>query len=77
MCHRLAREEGLSLGSSSGLNVHAALELARTVEEPAVIVTLLTDPGLKYLSKVYNPEWLYSNQIPLPEESDFNKDVEK
>lgn len=76
MCHRLAREEGLSLGSSSGLNVHAALELARTVEEPAVIVTLLTDPGLKYLSKVYNPEWLRSHQIPLPKESNFNLGVE-
>jgi len=47
---RLAREEGLSVGFSAGANVAAALQLARREAPPAVIVTLLCDTGLKYLS---------------------------
>jgi len=42
-CHRLAREEGLSVGGSAGLNVHAALNIAKESKTPAVIVTLLCD----------------------------------
>lgn len=61
MCARLAKEEGLTVGGSSGLNVHGALEIASEVTEPAVIVTLLCDQGVKYLSKVFNPVWLHAN----------------
>jgi len=49
MTHRLAREEGLFVGPSSGTNVFAALRLAQTLSEDAVIVTILCDGGEKYV----------------------------
>lgn len=49
MTRRLAREEGLFVGVSSGGNVHAALKLAQQIEGGAVIVTILCDGGSKYL----------------------------
>ena len=58
MVFRLARQEGLMVGGSSGGNVWAALELAKRMEAPAKIVTVLPDSGFKYLSKIFNPEWL-------------------
>lgn len=51
MTRRLAREEGLFVGTSSGANVHAALRLARTLSAGAVVVTILCDGGSKYLSE--------------------------
>jgi cysteine synthase B len=50
MTRRLAREEGLLVGISSGANVHAALSLARTLPGGAVVVTVLCDTGTRYLS---------------------------
>ena len=47
----------------SFLQVHAAVELANRVEGPAVIVTLLCDIGIKYLSKVFNDAWLEENGV--------------
>lgn len=58
MVHRLARQEGLMAGGSSGGNVWAALEVAKRMEGPAKIVTVLPDSGYKYLSKIFNPAWL-------------------
>ena len=52
MCHRLARKEGMLVGGSAGMNVHASVELANSLEEPATIVTVLCDTGIKYLTKV-------------------------
>lgn len=57
VCHRLAQEDGMLVGGSSGLNVFAALDLAKRVPEGSVIATLLVDSGVKYLSKIYNPDW--------------------
>jgi len=57
-CQKLARKEGLFCGGSSGANVWGCLELAKTIPKPAVIVTVLPDSGTKYLSKIYNDEWL-------------------
>jgi cysteine synthase B len=51
MTRRLAREEGLLVGVSSGANVFAALRLARTLAPGAVVVTVLCDGGGKYLSE--------------------------
>lgn len=51
MTRRLAREEGLLVGVSSGANVFAALRLARALEREAVVVTILCDGGEKYLSE--------------------------
>jgi cysteine synthase len=50
MCRRLAREEGLLVGTSTGLNVVAALDLARELGPESVVVTVAADTGLKYLS---------------------------
>lgn len=58
MVQRLARNEGLMVGGSSGGNVWAALEVAKKMEAPAKIVTVLPDSGFKYLSKIFNPVWL-------------------
>lgn len=55
---RLAREEGIFAGGSSGANVWAALEIAKTVTKPTVIATVLPDAGVKYLSKFYDDEWM-------------------
>ena len=68
MARRLAREEGLFTGGSTGVNVVAALEVARRLDDPdALVVTVLCDTGERYLSKVYNDEWLRENQIVEPE----------
>jgi len=58
MVQRLAKDEGLMVGGSSGGNVWAALEIAKRMEGPAKIVTVIPDSGFKYLSKIFNPQWL-------------------
>ena len=64
MARRLSREEGLFVGGSTGVNVVAALDVARRIDDPnAMIVTVLADTGERYLSKVYNEEWLRENQL--------------
>ncbi|MFZ4689295.1 MAG: cysteine synthase A [Polymorphobacter sp.] len=55
---RLNAEEGLCLGLSSGINVAGAVRLARQMGPGNTIVTILCDSGLRYLSTIYNPEWL-------------------
>jgi len=56
--YRLLREEGLFLGSTSGLNVAAAVRVARELGPGHVIVTVLCDGGAKYQSRLFNREWL-------------------
>jgi cystathionine beta-synthase len=64
---RLAREEGILAGGSTGLNVALSLELARELDNPdALIVTILCDTGERYLSKVFNDEWMQENQMLEP-----------
>jgi len=64
MARRLTREEGLFVGGSAGLITHVAMELARRVDDPdALIVTFLCDTGERYLSKLYNDEWMRENQL--------------
>jgi cysteine synthase B len=53
MTRRLAREEGLFVGVSSGANVHAAVKLAERLDGDAVIVTVLCDGGSKYLNETF------------------------
>jgi cystathionine beta-synthase len=61
---RLTREEGIFIGGSGGLNVHAALEVARHVDDPAAcVVTILCDTGERYLSKLYDDTWMRENQM--------------
>jgi cystathionine beta-synthase len=64
MTRRLAREEGILVGSSSGVNVALALDVARELDDPAaLIVTVLCDTGERYLSKVFSDEWMRENQL--------------
>ncbi len=64
MARRLTREEGLFVGGSSGLITHVALQVARETDDPsALVVTFLCDTGERYLSKLYNDEWMRENQM--------------
>ena len=61
---RMAREEGILVGGSAGLNVFLAMQLARELDDPsACIVTILCDTGERYLSKLFNDEWMQENQL--------------
>lgn len=62
MARRITREEGLFVGGSTGLIVHIAAAVAREVDDPeALVVAILCDTGERYLSKVFNDEWLEAN----------------
>ena len=64
MARRLAREEGILVGGSTGLNLVLALQLARELDDPkACIVTILCDTGERYLSKVFDDDWMQENQL--------------
>jgi cystathionine beta-synthase len=64
MARRLAREEGILAGGSAGLSVWLALEVARELDTAdALVVTILADTGERYLSKVFNDEWMQENQM--------------
>lgn len=64
VARRLAREEGILVGGSAGLNVALALQVAAEVNDPnACVVTVLCDTGERYLSKLFNDEWLQENQL--------------
>jgi len=58
MARRLAREEGILAGGSSGSAVFAALKIARELDEGALIVVILPDTGSNYLSKIFNDKWM-------------------
>ncbi len=57
-CHQLANDEGLLVGGSSGINVFAAKFIANRLNKKGVVVTILCDSGIKYISKIYNKEFL-------------------
>ena len=68
MARRLTREEGLFVGGSAGLITHVAMQVAREVDDPdALVVTFLCDTGERYLSKVFNDEWMRENQLLEPD----------
>lgn len=60
---KLLTEEGLCVGLSSGINVAGAMALARELGPGKRIVTVLCDSGFRYLSTLYNPEWLASKGL--------------
>jgi cysteine synthase A len=63
----LIKTEGLVLGGSTAINVTAALRLARQMGPGHTIVTLLCDGGARYQSKLFNPEFLRSKNLPVPD----------
>jgi cysteine synthase len=62
---RLLSEEGLCLGLSSGINVAGAVALARKMGPGKTIVTILCDTGFRYLSSLYNADWLKAKGLPV------------
>lgn len=46
------------VGGSAGLNLHAAVEISKTAKPGSVIVAILADNGVKYLTKIYNNDWI-------------------
>jgi cysteine synthase A len=62
----LLEHEGLCLGGSSGINVAGAIRLARDLGPGHTVVTVLADFGTRYQSKLFNPEFLRSKNLPVP-----------
>jgi cysteine synthase A len=62
----LTRHEGLCIGGSAGVNVAAAIEVARRMGPGHRIVTILCDGGGRYQSKLFNPEFLRGKNLPIP-----------
>jgi cysteine synthase A len=67
LLHALLIEEGLCLGGSSGVNVAGAIRLARELGPGHVVVTVLADAGTRYSKKLFNPAFLRSKGIPVPD----------
>ena len=59
-------EEGISVGGSSGINVAAAIRVAKSLGPGHTIVTILCDGGARYQSKLFSPEFLRSKNLPVP-----------
>jgi cysteine synthase len=77
----LLEHEGLCLGGSSGINVAGAIRLAREMGPGHTIVTVLCDSGNRYQSKLFNPAFMRSKNLPVPEwlerHSELNVPFEK
>ncbi len=63
----LLRHEGLSVGGSAGINIAAAIRVGRSLGPGKTIVTVLCDGGARYQSKLFNPAFLRSKGLPVPE----------
>lgn len=63
--YSLLIDEGLSVGGSSGINVASAIRTARKLGPGHRIVTILCDSGARYQSKLFNPEFLHSKNLPV------------
>src|SRR5882672_11852696 len=59
----LARTEGIFAGGSSGTAVHVAMKISEELDEKNIIVTIIPDSGTRYLSKIYNDNWMKENQF--------------
>ena len=70
--YRLLYEDGLFLGGSSGINVAAALRVAKSLGPGHTIVTLLCDSGTRYQSRLFNPEWLKEKGLKAPKNPHSN-----
>jgi len=63
----LVRKEGLVVGGSSGINVAAAIKLAKELGPGHTVVTVLCDYGTRYQSKLFNPAFLAERNLPIPD----------
>jgi len=67
VCFDLLKHEGLLMGGSAALNVMGAIKLAKKLGPGHTIVTVLCDGGQRYQSKMFNPEFLKSKDLPVPD----------
>ncbi len=72
----LLEHEGLCLGGSTGINVAGAIRLAKELGPGKTIVTVLADGGARYQSKLFNPEFLRSKNLPVPDFLTRTSDIE-
>jgi cysteine synthase A len=63
--YQLLRKDGLLMGGSTGINVGAAVALARELGPGHTIVTILCDSGSRYQSRIFNPEWLATKGLVM------------
>jgi cystathionine beta-synthase len=63
MCKRLALEEGIFCGASSGTGAYVALETAKNLDKNSLVVFMVCDTGERYLSKYFNDEWLKEHNL--------------
>lgn len=63
----LAKDEGMCLGGSSGINIAGAIEMAKKLGPGSTVVTILCDYGNRYLSKLYNGSFLKDKGLPVPD----------
>jgi cysteine synthase len=66
MTHWLLEHEGIFVGGSSGLNVLGAARIARELPAGSTVVTILCDGGSRYLSRIFNDEWMHQNGFARP-----------
>ena len=71
----LLRDEGLCMGGSSGINIAGAMKMARDMGPGHTIVTILCDYGTRYASKLYDPDFLRSKDLPVPDWLDARREV--
>ncbi|MBL4617645.1 MAG: cysteine synthase A [Robiginitomaculum sp.] len=71
----LVKNEGLCLGGSSGINIAGAIKMANELGPGHTIVTLLCDYGNRYASKLYNPDFLASKGLPIPNWLDVSPEI--
>ena len=72
----LLRNEGLVLGGSSGINIAGAVRMARDLGPGHRIVTILCDHGTRYQSKLFNPDFLRSKGLEVPEWMETSRDIQ-
>jgi cysteine synthase A len=72
----LLRNEGLVLGGSSGINIAGAVRMAHDLGPGHTIVTILCDYGTRYQSKLFNPDFLRSKGLEVPEWMETSRDIQ-
>ena len=67
LVYDLLQEEGLCVGLSTGINIAGAIRMAKVLGPGKTVVTILCDHGSRYQSKLFNPAFMRSKNLPVPE----------
>ena len=74
--YELLEHEGLCLGGSTGINIAGAIRLAKELGPGKTIVTILCDSGNRYQSKLFNPDFMRSKNLPTPDWLEKHSNIE-